>query len=121
MELCAVTYPLRSYFPRNQRAPAWVSPLVGVMGAAESEISTPAGRGLDGNAVLLAMADGLAELGFQVEKSKIATDKIARPVLFGDQGLTAVTMEIDRFTTDTASRLRSKLAAHGMGTPSIGI
>ncbi len=90
-------YPKWSYFPRNERPPSWVSPLVGVVRDTEADIATTTGKALDSNAVLLRLADGLAALGYQVEKSKVAADKIARPVLFGDEGATAVTMEIDAF------------------------
>ncbi len=90
-------YPKWSYFPRNVRAPAWVAPFVGVVEEARADIETTAGRTLDSNGVLVRLADGLAGLGFQVEKSKTSADKIGRPVLFGDEGATAVTMEIDAF------------------------
>jgi hypothetical protein len=39
----------------------------------------------------------LDAIGFQVEKSKLASDKISRPVLFGDEDQPSVTMEIDAF------------------------
>ncbi len=92
------TYPQWSYFPRNVRAPQWVGPLVGVVAGAETDISTMTTKaGLDSNAVLVHLADGLDALGYQVEKSKGASDKIRRPVLFGDEGRSDVTMEIDAF------------------------
>lgn len=91
-------YPQWSYFPRNVRAPQWVGPLVSVVAKAETHISTMTTKaGLDSNAVLLHLADGLDALGYQVEKSKGASDKISRPVLFGDEGRSDVTMEIDAF------------------------
>jgi hypothetical protein len=55
------------------------------------------GSRLHSNGVLLELADDLALLGNQVEKSKNASDQISRPVLLGDQGATWVTMEIDAF------------------------
>lgn len=90
-------YPRWSYFPRNRRAPAWVAPLVAVIAAAEAEISTPGGSRLESLGVLRRIAEGLDGLGFQVERSKAASDKIARPVLFGDEDQPAVTMQIDAF------------------------
>lgn len=90
-------YPRWTYFPRNVRAPAWVTPFVAAVQSAEADISTVKGRSLDSNNVLARMADQLGALGYQVEKGKSSGDKIARPVLFGDEGTTAVTMEIDAF------------------------
>ncbi len=91
------SYPRWIYFPRNTRSPAWVGPLVAAVGDARNDIATTPGKALDSNGVLLRLADSLAALGYQVEKSKVSTDKIARPVLFGDEGITEVTMEIDAF------------------------
>src|SRR3954447_11379201 len=90
-------FPRWSHFPRNVRAPAWVDPLVDVVREAELEISTSGGAGLKSDAVLSRLAPGLSALGFTVEKGKNKADKIDRPVLFGDQGSTAVTMEVDAF------------------------
>lgn len=92
------SYPRWSYFPRNIRHPAWVGELVTAVADAEARIATTRGAPvLDSNGVLLQLADALAALGYQVERSKMATDKIARPVLFGDEGAADVTMEIDAF------------------------
>ncbi len=90
-------FPRWSHFPRNVRPHPWVGPLVGVVAAAEAAISTPAGGRLDSDGVLLRIAPGLAALGYTVEKGKKVTEKIDRPVLFGEGGATAVTMEVDAF------------------------
>jgi hypothetical protein len=92
------TYPLWNYFPRNVRAPAWVGDIVQVVAAAERDISTQSSKAsLDSNGVLLRLADGLRGVGYQVERGKAASEKISRPVLFGEQGRPDVTMEIDAF------------------------
>ncbi len=92
-----VDFPRWTYFPRNERSPEWVAPFVAVMGAAEADISTPAGGRLESDAVLLKLVPGLAQLGYTVEKGKKAVDKIDRPVLFGEGGKAEVTMEVDAF------------------------
>ncbi len=74
-----------------------MGPLVGVVAAAEAAISTPAGERLDSDGVLLEVAPGLAALGYTVEKGKKVAEKIDRPVLFGEGGTAAVTMEVDAF------------------------
>lgn len=89
-------FPRWVHFPRNVRAPGWVSQLVEVVTDARAGIETPA-AGLKSDQVLLQIADGLAMLGYTVERGKNAADKIDRPVLFGEQGATAVTMEVDAF------------------------
>ncbi len=89
-----------SHFPRNVRPRSWVGPLVSVVAAEEAVISTPAGGRLDSDGVLLQIAPGLAALGYTVEKGKKVTEKIDRPVLFGERGATAVTMEVDAFHDD---------------------
>ena len=72
--------------------------MVSAVADAKGRIATTTGAPvLDSNGVLLQLADALTALDYQVEKSKTATDKIARPVLFGDEGTAGVTMEIDAF------------------------
>lgn len=90
-------FPRWTHFPRNVRSPGWVSGLVEVVRDAEAAISTPLGGRLESDGVLVQLAGGLAALGYTVEKGKKAVDKIDRPVLFGDEGTAAVTMEVDAF------------------------
>jgi hypothetical protein len=93
-----VPYPIWSYFPRNVQSPAWVGSFVDVVAAAEKTISTVvAATGLSSDEVLNQLAAGLQTLGYAVETGKAATDKIKRPVLFGDQGQASVSYEIDAF------------------------
>ncbi len=72
--------------------------MVAVVARERETISTVERKtGLSSDAVLQQCAPGLRDLGFDVEWSKTATDKIVRPVLYGDQGLPAVSYEIDAF------------------------
>src|SRR5680860_346663 len=91
-----MAYPSWRYFPSNAAPPEWVSPLVGVIGSAESTISTETTRtGLSSDEVLAVLAPGLVELGFLVEDGKGRLGKVRRPVLFGENGLPTLTYEVD--------------------------
>ena len=92
-------FPLWTYQPLNVEPPPWVLEFIGVVAAAEAEISTVDDRAvnLTSDGVLKAMADGLEELGFQVERGKARAQKIFRPVLFGENGKAALQYEIDGY------------------------
>jgi hypothetical protein len=92
-----MTFPRWSYFPRNVRQPAWVEPLVELVRDVEQQVSTPLGSRLESDAVLNELATGLNRLGYTVERGKKSEHKIDRPVLFGEGGRPAVTMEVDAF------------------------
>lgn len=91
-------YPLWSYFPRNARPPGWVLDLVEVVNDRENTISTVEKKtGLASDAVLKELSPGLMHLGYVVESGKTKAAKISRPVLFGENGVPAVSYEIDAF------------------------
>jgi hypothetical protein len=93
-----VPYPLWSYFPRNERSPAWVDDFVRVVNAVEDTISTVEVKtGLSSDDVLKALSPGLLDLGYVVESGKTKAAKISRPVLFGENGVAEVSYEIDGF------------------------
>lgn len=95
---CAVPYPLWSYFRRNVRPPKWAQDLVDLVTAVEDSISTVSdATGFSSDRVLKELATGLFRLGYAVETSKTAIDKIKRPVLFGEGGVPSVSYEIDAF------------------------
>jgi len=74
-------YPRRDYFPRNVRPPEWVESFVAQVKAVEVRISTVEQRtGLTSDDVLKELAPGLTQLGYAVETSRSATDRIRRPV-----------------------------------------
>lgn len=77
----------------------WTREFVGVVTDAEASISTVGANpaGLRSDAVLGAMAEGLAAGGYAVETGKAAANKIKRPVLFGENGEPSVSYEIDAF------------------------
>lgn len=91
-------YPLWSYFPRNERPPAWVDDFVRVVNSVEDTISTVEVKtGLSSDNVLKELSPGLTALGYAVESGKTKAAKISRPVLFGENGVAEVSYEIDAF------------------------
>lgn len=91
-------YPLWSYFPRNERHPAWVEDFVQVVKGVEKTISTvEAKTGLSSDDVLKELSPDLLGLGYVVETGKTKAAKISRPVLFGENGVAEVSYEIDGF------------------------
>src|SRR5690348_11823848 len=94
----ANVYPRWDYFPRNVHPPEWVEPLVAEVRAIELRISTvDQGTGLHSNDVLQELAPGLRQLGYTVESSRSAANRIRRPVLFGSNGRAEVAYDIDAF------------------------
>lgn len=91
-----MVYPSWRYFPSNSEAPSWVVDFVRVVESRQAEISTESARtGLSSDQVLAELAPGLRALGYQVEDGKGRLGKVRRPVLYGENGLPAVTYEVD--------------------------
>lgn len=89
-------YPAWQYFPRNASPPGWCHDFVAiVLGAQEAIDST--GLRLKSDDVLNHLTPGLRSVGYRVETSKRADDRIRRPVLFGEQGVPSLTYELDAF------------------------
>jgi hypothetical protein len=87
-----------SAYPRTEAPPAFVKDLVGIFRAHEPKISTVAlAKGLKSDEVLAVVAPDLASLGFAVETGKTASQKVKRPVFFGDDGEAELTYQIDGF------------------------
>lgn len=62
-----------------------------------NEIDSRCVRGLTSDDVLAHIAGDLVSLGYLVESGKKSTQKIRRPVLFGEDGVERVSYEIDAF------------------------
>jgi hypothetical protein len=91
-----MTYPTWSYYPTNRLAPSWVHQLVELVADQAEVISTQTARsGLTSDVVLAALAPGLQAAGYTVETGKTFAEKIHRPVLFGENGVAAVSYEVD--------------------------
>lgn len=89
-------WPAWTYFPHNEQHPEWVLPVVEIVRGVRDAISTEQpGTKATSDGVLKEIAPGLQALGFRVETSKAHDEKVARPVLFGENGAAAVTYEVD--------------------------
>ncbi|WP_317228873.1 hypothetical protein [Clavibacter sp. MX14-G9D] len=97
-----MAYPHWSYFPRNVRPPEWARELVEVVAAHRPVIDSqpvPVEKSvrLTSDYVLEKLREAMEALGYQVESGKAASQKITRPVLFGEEGKAAVSYDIDAF------------------------
>ena len=88
-------YPKWTYYPQRERPPAWVSDFAEVVRDRRDFIDSTLKDGLTSDKVLAELRPGLEALDYEVERGKKADQKIRRPVLFGEQGESRVTYEID--------------------------
>lgn len=87
-----------STFPRTIPPPEFVRSVVDVFAAHESQIATAERKTeLKSDRVLAILHDGLVELGFDVEAGKRQSQKINRPVFFGENGAPRLQYEIDAY------------------------
>lgn len=85
-------------FPKTEAPPSYAFDLVGVFQKHESAIATVTlKKGLTSDEVLSVIREDLVTLGFQVEAGKQKTDKIQRPVFFGENGQPTLNYEIDAY------------------------
>jgi hypothetical protein len=83
-------------FPRTVSPPAFAEQVAEVFKKHEKEISTTElKKGLTSDQVLQIIGRDLEGLGFECEKSKSSSGKINRPVLFGENGKSEVSYDID--------------------------
>jgi len=90
-----VAYPHWRYYPPRSAPPIWADELVQVFAEAQPSIDSSIVQGLGSEGVLKALRLGLEANGYVVEASKARIDRIARPVLFGEQGHARVNYEVD--------------------------
>lgn len=87
-----------STYPRTEPPPAFLRSVVDLFAAHENEISTVAlEKGLTSDEVLRLLATDLQGLGFLVETGKTRTEKIERPVFFGEGGVPTLNYQIDAY------------------------
>jgi len=85
-------------FPRTEPPPRFAPELVELFKLHESAISTQKlVKGLTSDGVLAELADGLLELGFEVETGKKRSQKIERPVYYGEGGNPILNYQIDAY------------------------
>jgi hypothetical protein len=103
-------------FPRTQPPPRFTEPVVSAFRGCESAICTRTlEKGLTSDAVLGALRPSLIGLGFTVEASKLASDKIKRPVFFGENGVPDLQYEIDAFHPEWRCGLEIEAGRGWMG------
>lgn len=103
-------------FPRTQPPPPFVRPVVDVFRAHEPKVSSTAlAKGLTSDAVLAQLRPDLQALGFAAEASKAASDKIKRPVFFGENGEPDLQYEIDAFHSEWRCGLEVEAGRAWMG------
>lgn len=95
--VAATAYPAWKYYPSRSPAPAWVGAVVAAFTTAGAAIDSRANHGITSDAALAILRPLLVPLGFDIEAGKKATDKIWRPVLFGEMGRPRVSYEVDGF------------------------
>ena len=90
-----VPYPEWVYYPNDTPPPEWALQFLEVVASNKEVLDSRQATGLSSNAVLARLRPGLEALGYQVEASKLRTDRIRRPVLFGEYGRERVAYEVD--------------------------
>jgi len=89
-------YPLWKSYPTRLPAPAWADGVLDVFRSERESIDSNTNHGVKSNDCLAFLRSGLEELGFEVEGSG-TVGKIERPVLFGENGETEVSYNVDGF------------------------
>ena len=84
------------FYPKSSEPTPLARQVVGAFEEAEPKITSSKYK-LDSNGVLGHVAAGLKNLGFKVETSQKAADKIRVPVLYGRQGKPEKSFDADAF------------------------
>jgi hypothetical protein len=90
-------YPIWKFYPVRLPAPDWAPEVLGVFRQGRKKIDSSTNKGVKSDDCLAVLRPGLEAIGFEVEAGKSATDKIRRPVLFGENGAAEVSYEVDGF------------------------
>lgn len=86
------------YFPKSSKIPDFLSQLILVF-QQKDEYITSSRFQLESNTILRTLSDGIMRLGYKVEISKRANDKIRIPVLFGRNGILEKYFEVDCYNS----------------------
>src|ERR1700758_4190254 len=87
------------YFPTSDPAPQHLLDLVSQFELKGDEIASET-HDLNSNAVLSVLRPGLVGIGYRVETSKAAVDRINVPVLFGRNGRIQKSFDADAYNRD---------------------
>lgn len=88
------------YFPKSDRCPDFLLSVIGVFDDAISVMGSMQNEGQSSNQALEKVRKGLEELGFQVERGKLASQKIRVPVLYGQNGRIDKAFEADAYHSE---------------------
>jgi hypothetical protein len=103
-------------FPRTEAPPEYTLDIVQIFRRHEAAICTKTlDKGLTSDKVLATLRDDLVSVGFSVEASKLASDKIKRPVFFGENGQPDLQYEIDAFHSGWGCGLEIEAGRGWMG------
>jgi len=84
------------WFPKSAKPHDFALGIVAVFRGVESSITSDS-QSLESNRVLGKIADGLKDLGFEVESGKKTHQKIPVPVLFGPRGVPEKSFNADAY------------------------
>lgn len=91
------TYPQWKCYPVNRPAPNWVDWVLGGFQAARPAIDSTKNHGVSSNEALAALKPELESKGFEIEDK---TNRIARPVLFEENGSVEIEYRVDGYHPD---------------------
>lgn len=103
-------------FPKTEPPPNFVHDIVGVFRKYEQAIATELlAKGLTSNEVLAILAPELENSGFAVETGKMKSQKLERPVFFGENGKPLLNYQIDAYHNDWRVGLEVEAGRAWMG------
>lgn len=103
-------------YPRTEPPPAFVVEVIKIFQAVEPSIGTEhLSKGLTSDRVLQISRPGLESLGFSVESGKEKTEKIERPVFYGENGVPALRYQIDAYQPEWRCGLEVEAGRGWMG------
>ena len=87
-------------YPKNMTCPKHLHDIINSFANQIDNIDSPHHKTLQSNDVLAYLRDPFTKLGYEVEKSKKAEDKIEVPVLFGKNGKLEKSFHADAYSFD---------------------
>ena len=90
-------YPSHIFFPKYAQPPDWTKEIESAFDAVRRIIDTEAGSRKTSNKVLEILRPELEKIGFDVERGKKKTEKLERPVFFGEMGEVGLSFDIDAY------------------------
>lgn len=103
-------------FPQTEPPPAFIAPVVEAFKQCEESICTSSlPKGLTSDVVLEVIGPRLSGMGFQIETSKKRSDKINRPVFYGENGKPSLNYQIDAYHPEWRCGLEIEAGRGWMG------